>query len=109
MDELQLARTESVFRDVNEAIAQTAERLDSDEAELVCECGDPECAHRLTVELDDYDQVRADGTHFIVAPGHGIPGHERVVERTRRYEVIEKVGRVLARQVRRLNPRLRPG
>ncbi len=108
MEETELARTESVFREVNEAIAKSAEGFESDEAELVCECGDPACTHRLTVPLDDYEEVRADGTHFLVAPGHAEHGHERLVKRTRRYDVIEKAGARLAGMVRRLDPRRQP-
>jgi hypothetical protein len=105
MDEVQLARTESVFREVNEAIAKTADKFDADEADFVCECGDPECAHRVTADLDQYEDVRADGTHFLIAPGHAVPNVEHVIVRGRGYEVVEKVGKTLAQIVRRLNPR----
>jgi hypothetical protein len=109
MDEIQLARTESVFREVNEAIAKTAEKFEADEADFVCECGDPDCAYRLTASLEAYEEVRADGAHFIVAPGHGVPRLERLVRSGRGYHVIEKLGTTLARTVRRLNPRLQSG
>ena len=46
----QHGRTEAVFREVNEAIAKTAERFErDDEADFVCECADPDCAERVTV------------------------------------------------------------
>jgi hypothetical protein len=105
MDEVKLARTESVFREVNEAIATTASKFEADEADFVCECGDPECAHRVTAELDEYEEVRADGTHFLIAPGHAVPKVERVIKRGRGYEVIEKFGKTLSEIVRRMNPR----
>jgi hypothetical protein len=105
MDEAQLAHTESVFRDVNEAIAETADKFEADEADFVCECGDPECAHRVTADLSEYEQVRSDGTHFLIAPGHAVPKVERVIKRGHGYEVIEKIGKTLAQMVRRRNPR----
>jgi hypothetical protein len=105
MDEIKLAHTEAVFREVNEAIAKTAGKLEADEADFVCECADPECAHRVTATLDDYEEVRTDGAHFLVAPGHSIPQLERTVHLGRGYHVIEKVGVTLARTARRLNPR----
>jgi hypothetical protein len=108
MDEAKVARTESAFREVNEAIAKTAARFDADEADFVCECADPECAHRVTADLDDYDLIREDATHFIIAPGHDKPGIERVVERRGEYEVVEKVGKTVAAIVRALNPRAHP-
>ena len=107
MDEAKMARTESAFREVNEAIATTAARFKADEADFVCECADPACAHRITAELDDYDEVREEGTRFIVAPGHDEPAIEHVVDRNGEYDVVEKFGRIAA-IVRRLNPRTRP-
>jgi len=103
-----MARTESAFREVNEAIAKTAARFDASEADFVCECADPECAHRITAELDDYEDVRADATRFIVARGHDEPAIERVVRRRSDYDIVEKFGATIARIVRRLNPRALP-
>ncbi|HZU20527.1 MAG TPA: hypothetical protein VE982_04860 [Gaiellaceae bacterium] len=108
MDETKMARTESVFREVNEAIAKTAVRFESTDADFVCECADPECAHRITADLDDYEEVRADPTHFLVAPGHDEPAIERVVESRREFHVVEKFGRTISRIVRSLNPRATP-
>jgi hypothetical protein len=108
MDEAQAARTESTFREVNEAIAETAARFDADVVDFVCECADPNCAHRVTADVADYERIRADGTHFLVAPGHDEHGFERVVRRARGYHVVEKCGRTVAAIARRLNPRRRP-
>ncbi|HEY6963220.1 MAG TPA: hypothetical protein VI408_15145 [Gaiellaceae bacterium] len=108
MDHAKMARTESAFREVNEAIAKTALRFEAEEADFVCECADPECAHRITADLDDYDEVREEPTHFLVAPGHEEPSIERVVARGGDYNVVEKVGAQIAQIVRRLNPRANP-
>ena len=100
------ARTEALFRDVNERIAETAERFDSDTTEFVCECGDPSCAERIPTTLETYDDVREDGTQFIVAPGHEDESVEEILERAPRYNVVAKVrNRLVADIVRRLNPR----
>jgi hypothetical protein len=108
MDEAKMARTEAAFREVNEAIATTAARFESTEADFVCECADPECAHRITADLDDYEDVRADATQFIVAPGHEDPAIERIVEGTSEYHVVEKFGARISEIVRALNPRANP-
>jgi hypothetical protein len=105
MDQERMARTESAFREVNEAIAGTAERFEAEEADFVCECADPQCAHRVTAELEDYEEVRSEPTHFLLAPGHHKPQVEQIVERTGEFEVVEKVKPLMARIVRRLNPR----
>jgi hypothetical protein len=109
MDEIAAAQTEAIFREVNEAIAKTAESFAADEADFVCECADPDCAHRVTASLDAYERVRADGTHFILVPGHDEPSVERVIHRGNGYDIVEKLGSVLGRNVRRLNPRRATG
>ena len=109
MDQERMARTEAAFREVNEAIAETAARFEADEADFICECADPQCAHRVTAELEDYEDVRSQGTRFLLAPGHHEPKFERVVERTGEFDVVEKVTPLMARIVRRLNPRSSPG
>jgi hypothetical protein len=105
MDQERMARTESAFREVNEAIAETAERFEAEEADFVCECADPQCAHRVTAALEDYEEVRSEPTHFLLAPDHNQPEVEQIVERTGEFEVVEKVKPLMARIVRRLNPR----
>jgi hypothetical protein len=108
MDEDRMVRTEAAFREVNEAIAKTAARFEAPEADFVCECAEPSCAHRITAELDDYEEVRADPTHFLVAEGHDEPRIERVVDERGDYAVVEKLGPKLRRIVRTLDPRTNP-
>jgi len=99
------AQTESLFRDVNERIAESAQRFDADSTEFVCECSDPDCAHRIAATLDEYEDVRADGATFMLEPGHEHADIERVVERRGRFHVVEKVQKTVRATVRRLNPR----
>jgi hypothetical protein len=107
--EVRIAHTEALFRDVNERIAESADRFNARDAEFVCECADPECAERVPATLDQYEDVRADGTHFLLTPGHELPEVERVVERPhRRSVVVEKFNSIVARTVRRLDPRADP-
>jgi hypothetical protein len=105
MDDEKLARTESAFREVNEAIASTAARFDAEETDFVCECSDPTCARRLTAGLDEYEEVRSEATRFLLAPGHVEPEIEHIVERKREYEIVEKFGPVVTPIVRQLDPR----
>jgi hypothetical protein len=101
-----IARTESLFRDVNERIAEVAGRLGSDDAEFVCECADPNCGERLTAPLDQYEQVRQDGARFLVAPGHEVPVYEQVLGRRSDHQVVAKSKDPrLARAARNLDPR----
>lgn len=100
-----MARTESAYREVNEAIAKTAARFQADEADFVCECSDPECAHRVTAGLEDYERVREEATQFLLAPGHETPTVERVVERAPGFQIVQKFGATVERIVRGLDPR----
>jgi hypothetical protein len=104
--EVRIAHTEALFRDVNERIAESAGRFDARDAEFVCECADPACAERVPATLDQYENVRSDSTHFLLAPGHELTEVERVVKQPhKRLVVVEKFNAVVARTVRRLDPR----
>ena len=106
---MRIAHTEALFRDVNERIAESAKRFYAHEAEFVCECADSACTERVPASLDEYEDVRRDGTRFLVVPGHEDTRIERVVAQPRRrFAIIEKVNGVVARTVRRLNPRIEP-
>jgi hypothetical protein len=101
-----IARTESLFRDVNERIAEVADRLGSGETEFVCECADAGCDERLSATLDEYEQVREDGARFLVAPGHEYPEYEHVLQRRDHMQVVAKSkDPQLADAARELDPR----
>jgi hypothetical protein len=103
------ATTESLFRDVNERIAESAQGFAADEASFVCECGDPTCTDRITADLEEYEEVRSDGTTFLLADGHEDLEIERVVERHRSYNVVRKVHASVTGIVERLDPRGQAG
>ena len=88
---IRVARTESLFRDVNERIAEAVKKLSgSSYAEFVCECADPACGERFAAHLEEYEAVRADSRRFLVAPGHEEPRYERVVEDVNEHRVVQK-------------------
>jgi hypothetical protein len=99
------ARTESLLRDGNERIAESAQRFEADTTQFVCECADPDCTHRLEVTLEEYEDVRGDGATFMLEPGHEHDDIERIVERRGRFHIVEKVQTTVRATVRRLNPR----
>ena len=103
-EEERAGRTESLFREVNERLAASALRAASATGELVCECADPACAHRLSVPLDEYERVRGHGARFVLAEGHEDARVEQRVQRRRGFQVVEK-RRAAARVARRLDPR----
>ena len=103
--EERIARTESLFRDVNERIAESARRTDGEEVAFVCECGEMDCTEKVQAPLGVYEHVRSDGTQFLLLPGHEDERVERVVEERARYSIVRKVNRIVAAYARRLNPR----
>ena len=105
--DLKMARTESLFRGVNERIAETAERFDGAGlgVSFVCECGDLACTDRVHATSREYEEVRSDGAQFLMVEGHVEPEVERIAKRTRRFALVEKVKPLVRRTVQRLDPR----
>ena len=100
-----IARTESLFREVNERIAESAERFEATETKFVCECADPTCTHRVDATLEQYEQVRKDGATFLLVPGHEDERVEAVVKADDERAVVEKRHPKVAPLARKLNPR----
>jgi len=95
-DSVRGARTQSMFRDVNERVRRINEAFSVvvPLGEWVCECADQECSTRITMTHADYEAIRADPTRFLVAVGdeHVVPEIENVVERHEQYWIVEKLG-----------------
>jgi len=105
-DPARLARTESLFREVNERIAETAAQFGADDVAFVCECGDPACTHRVAAPLDEYEHVRSSPTTFMLREGHEDSRVETVIERQDDGVVVaRKTEPSAARVARELDPR----
>jgi hypothetical protein len=86
-----VAKNETLFRQVNERIEDVNEALDEAEpSDFLCECGDESCTSPVSLTLAEYERVRSDPRHFVIAHGHEVIDVERVIERTDRYSVVEK-------------------
>jgi len=99
LSELQVraARNESRYRALNERMEahNTAHVwVNPPMPDWVCECASQECMKPVRLTHAEYEAVRAEPTHFLVAPSdeHLTPAVERVVERHERYWVLEKIG-----------------
>ena len=92
--EKRLAKNETLFRSVNERIEDVASTGGSDDHqfEFFCECSNAACNLLLPMTVAQYESVRQNPKHFIVAPGHELPEIELVVARERTYQVVSKVG-----------------
>jgi len=98
-------RNESLFREVNERIAELNQTFQIEgRSEFLCECSREECKEPVSISIDEYETVRRTPTRFFVIPGHEDQGVERVVERSDRYIVVEKIGEA-ADEAEDLDPR----
>ena len=91
--EERLAHNESLFRTLNENIVGIAATLGGEEPyEFVCECSTSDCFERLSLTLAEYERVRQDGTHFLLAAGHEDIRIEQVIAVRDEFIVVEKDG-----------------
>jgi hypothetical protein len=96
---------QTLVRDVNERIERLNEEWELNGHDVVlCECAHPNCLERIEIDAAAYERVRRFPTRFLVKPDHVAREGERVVERTRGYVVVEKLGPGATTAVR-LDPR----
>jgi hypothetical protein len=92
-----IAHNQSLFREANERIEATAERMRlPDPIPFVCECADPGCTEIVRLSLEDYEVVRSNDRRFFVVPGHEAmsleSGAGELVGGTADYTVVDKIG-----------------
>ena len=104
-----IAKTEALFREVNERWPSAPRSSPPTRPSSSASAPTRPAPIASPPPLDEYEQVRAEGDHFLVAEGHEErPDVERVViAREGRYNVVRKL-RELGVLVRRLNPRAEP-
>ena len=100
------ARNEIALRKYNEKVEDRRRRIKPSLAEWLCECFDENCAQPVKLSMEEYEVVRADARHFLVAPGeeHVSPSVEHVLRREERYWIVEKIG-VAAEMSEQSDPR----
>jgi hypothetical protein len=87
-----MAENELVFRRVNDTISRSRSGEDS---AFICECWEPRCRTAIRMSPAEYEHIRQNPRHFLVAPGHEddpVPGSSRIVRREASYSVTEKIG-----------------
>ena len=93
--EQRLVKNESVFRDVNERIAESAQAQalrDQRDLGFLCECSNVDCTLRLQLSIGEYEEARLDPAQFVVAPGHELPEIEEVVFVGQDFQIVRKQG-----------------
>jgi hypothetical protein len=107
--EKRLARNETLYREVNERVAEVAEQFLEVQVQtpvgFICECGAADCTEPITTSLAEYEAIRAEPTRFAVVPGHEVLEIESVVERHSAYLVVEKRQQEAKEVARETDPR----
>jgi hypothetical protein len=91
----QVGKNEALFREVNERIRGASEDFFASDpeqgVEFVCECSDGACYEPVALTLGEYEAVRSQPTHFLIAPGHVWHSEtERRLAGNDRHWVVEK-------------------
>ena len=91
--EVRAARNQSLFRSVNEKMAELNASFGAltGTSTIACECADTGCVATIEITPEGYQAVRSEPRRFAVLPGHVIPEVERVVEECDDYVVVEKL------------------
>ena len=92
--EKRLATNEALFREMNERVEERLQQVAAGPMafDILCECADLECTHRITLTTAEYVEAHANPRQFTVVPGHAIMDVEDVVMQTDRFVVVRKRG-----------------
>jgi hypothetical protein len=86
---------QALFREVNERVKDVNDHFHAftSLSDWLCECANDMCTQRIEMAGEQYEQVRAAGDRFFVAPSdeHVWADVERVIERHENYWVVEKI------------------
>jgi hypothetical protein len=108
--ERRMAENETLFREVNERVDDTAaDFVGADETstcEYFCECANADCTFRVALTHAQYANLRADPRQFVVLPLHFTPEVETLVTKNEGYWLVRKTGEA-GEYVERLDPRSR--
>ena len=79
---IQAARKQALFREVNEQVWLLQRKWGTPvEVDFICECADETCSAAIQVATAEYQRVRSNPRHFVVAPEHFFEAAEILVER----------------------------
>jgi hypothetical protein len=105
--ERRIGENEALYRAVNERIEELNRAFGelTETMSVVCECGDAACAEQIEIAIPEYEDVRAEPTHFVVLPGHEIADVEDVIAHRDGYDVVRKRESGPAEVARESDPR----
>ena len=83
-------RTQSIFREINDRVAELSRHWEASPARFICECLRIDCGATIPLSLADYARVRSDPACFIVIAGHEDEEIECVGERRSGCVIVRK-------------------
>jgi hypothetical protein len=93
--EERIAQNDATFRNANERIGAAAGVYDVNmPIPFICECADPTCMEIVRLDLDQYEEIRANSRRFFNIPGHeaASQGTAVVVAQREGYVIVEETG-----------------
>ena len=93
-----LAQNELVFRGINNDIdkAENTKLNGNQKAltqiEFVCECSRKTCSDKINISLREYEDIRNEGSLFIIVSGHQVPRIEYIARQEDNFLVVRKTG-----------------
>jgi hypothetical protein len=83
---------EKLFRTANEGLRERVEGIVEPNQSIpyLCECIDETCMARIDLTPKEYEKVRSDDDHFVIAPRHPRLDGERIVEEDDRFLIVTK-------------------
>ena len=104
------ARSQVLFREVNERIEQLSEQFAENGGGVVrdsfiCECGNQECTESISLTRAEYEQIRGYANRFAVALDHENPETETIVEQNECFAVVESYAGEASQIARETDPR----
>jgi hypothetical protein len=101
----QEVENETRSRDINERIDESNESGAGTGKPFVCECSDGECDSMIDLTHLEYEEVRANGTHFAIATDHESPDLDLMVSERSGFAIIQKLPGLPARLANASDPR----
>ncbi len=87
------AKNQDLGRQINNRIQRRANPASVDKIWVVCECADGDCPELIQVTVDQYRQIRAGDSYFLVVAGHQSSSLERIVARDGTRLTVQKTGK----------------
>jgi hypothetical protein len=96
---------ETRSREINEWIDESNKSSPGVAEPFVCECSDGACMSTITLTHLEYEEVRADGTHFAIATDHETPDLDVLLSQRVGFAIIRKLPGMPARLATASDPR----